>query len=412
MNANHKSDHSDHSNRTINTLNTMAADLANHPLNSYGSGSYLASDVTVLLDMVDKDAVADVPVSQKEALIQSGQRHYSDMITLEQAPSSMHEQLYAQALAQGTQRAANDIANLAATLQQIFYSSVNNEKPLILVSLVRAGLPVGVLLQRALTDTNSRYCLPSKHYGISIIRDRGLDPVALQLILAAHPDSPIVFVDGWTGKGAIYQELARSLEPFSTASHANFNNIFHQGAGVIALLTLADPAGVAWLSASNDDWLIPSGLLNSTVSGLISRSLYTPPQSGLHRSVFYDNLVEVDHSLAFIEHIDCARQHLTALPKTLATFKQPRYATQDIIEMLASRYQIDNRNRIKPTIAEATRAILRRDPERVLLASADHPDTALLRHLCAERQINITVLGAIVLPYQAITLIKQRTINT
>lgn len=380
-------------------------------MQEYGSGSYLASDVTVLLDIVDKDAVADVPVSQKEALIQSGQRHYSDMLTLEHAPTAMHEQLYQQALAQGTTRTATDIANLAYTLHHIFWQTVSTERPLILVSLVRAGLPIGVLLQRALADADSSYALPSVHYGISIIRDRGLDPVALQMILDAHPDSTIIFVDGWTGKGAIYQELSRSLDIFSNPNHPYFANIFHQGENVIPLLTLADPAGVAWLAASEEDWLIPSGLLNSTVSGLISRSLYTEPQSGLHRSVFYDNLVEVDHSLAFVDHIDSTRRALSTSPQYLQTFKQPRYQTADLIDTLAIDYDIDNRNRIKPTIAEATRAILRRDPERILLATADHPDTVLLRHLCSERDINITVLGAKILPYQAITLIKQRSTN-
>ena len=377
----------------------------------YGSGSYLASDVTVLLDIVDKDAVADVPVSQKEALIQSGQRHYSDMLTLENAPTAMHEQLYQQALAQGTTRTATDIVNLAYTLHHIFQQTVSLQRPLILVSLVRAGLPIGVLLQRALADADSSYALPSVHYGISIIRDRGLDTVALQMILDAHPESPIIFVDGWTGKGAIYQELARSLDAFSDPNHPNFANIFHQGENVIPLLTLADPAGVAWLAASEEDWLIPSGLLNSTVSGLISRSLYTEPQSGLHRSVFYDNLVAVDHSLAFVEQIDSTRRSLSTSPQYLQTFEQPRYQTADLIDMLAAEYDISNRNRIKPTIAEATRAILRRDPERILLATADHPDTVLLRHLCSERDINITVLGAKILPYQAITLIKQRATN-
>lgn len=380
-------------------------------LKKYGSGSYLASDVTVLLDIVDKDAVADVPVSQKEALIQSGQRHYSDMLTLENAPTAMHEKLYQQALAQGTTRTATDIVNLAYTLHHIFQQTVSLQCPLILVSLVRAGLPIGVLLQRALADADSSYALPSVHYGISIIRDRGLDPVALQMILAAHPESPIIFVDGWTGKGAIYQELARSLDAFSDPNHPNFANIFHQGENVIPLLTLADPAGVAWLAASEEDWLIPSGLLNSTVSGLISRSLYTEPQSGLHRSVFYDNLVAVDHSLAFVDHIDSTRRALSTSPQYLQTFKQPRYQTADLIDMLAAEYDISNRNRIKPTIAEATRAILRRDPECILLATADHPGTVLLRHLCSERNINITVLGAKILPYQAITLIKQRSTN-
>ena len=380
-------------------------------MQEYGSGSYLASDVTVLLDIVDKNAVADVPVSQKEALIQSGQRHYSDMLTLEDAPTAMHEQLYQQALEQGTTRTATDIVNLAYTLHHIFQQTVSLQCPLILVSLVRAGLPIGVLLQRALADADSSYALPSVHYGISIIRDRGLDPVALQMILDAHPESPIIFVDGWTGKGAIYQELARSLDAFSDPNHPNFANIFHQGENVIPLLTLADPAGVAWLAASEEDWLIPSGLLNSTVSGLISRSLYTEPQSGLHRSVFYDNLVAVDHSLAFVDHIDSTRRALSTSPQYLQTFKQPRYQTADLIDMLAAEYDISNRNRIKPTIAEATRAILRRDPECILLATADHPGTVLLRHLCSERNINITVLGAKILPYQAITLIKQRSTN-
>jgi hypothetical protein len=385
------------------TPNNQTADLSH-----YGSGSYLATDVTVLLDIVDKDAVADVPVSQKEALIQSGQRHYSDMLTLEDSPSAMHEQLYIEALEQGKTRAATDIANLAYTLQQVFQPTVNNECPLILVSLVRAGLPIGVLLQRALADADSSYALPSIHYGVSIIRDRGLDPVALQMILDSHPHSPIVFVDGWTGKGAIYQELARSLEAFADPNHPNFANIFHQGKGVIPLLTLADPAGVAWLAASEEDWLIPSGLLNSTVSGLISRSLYTEPELGLHRSVFYDNLIKADHSLAFIDYIDTTRRTLSTHLQCLPTYKHPRYQTADLIDKLAAEYNISNRNRIKPTIAEATRAILRRDPECILLASDEHPDTVLLRHLCAQRHIAISVLGDKILPYQAITLIKQR----
>ena len=135
--------------------------------------------------------------------------------------------------------------------------------------------------------------------------------------------------------------------------------------------------------------------------------MYTSPQSGLHRSVFYDNLVQVDHSLAFIDHIDTARRALSTPLQYLQTFKQPRYQTATLIDTLAAEYDISNRNRIKPTIAEATRAILRRDPERILLATANHPDTVLLRHLCSERDIKIDVVGNKILPYQAITLIQK-----
>lgn len=109
---------------------------------------------------------------------------------------------------------------------------------------------------------------------------------------------------------------------------------------------------MAWLAASSEDWLIPSGLLNSTVSGLISRSLYTEPQSGLHRSVFYEELRAADHSLAFIEQIDRARQTLQRPMQCLPMHQQPSYRTAGLIDSIAADYHITNRNRIKPTIAE------------------------------------------------------------
>ena len=370
------------------------------------SGSYLPSEVTLLLDIVRADSVSDISPTQKEALIQSGQRHYSDMLTLEKPPSATHEALYNQALAAGKQRMANDVTSLAFSLHQLFHACVSASQPLILVSLVRAGLPIGVLLQKALSDASASYALASQHYGVSIIRDRGLDPVALQYILQQHPHSPIVFVDGWTGKGAIYGELQRSLAQITDKQQQA--QLFHQGDGVIPLVTLADPAGVAWLSASEDDWLMPASLLNSTVSGLISRTLYREPSDGLHQAVYYDKLQPWDRSGEFIQTIDALRQQ-TPLPTPLTGKLLPTFTTQSVIEDLAARFAISNRNRIKPTIAEATRAILRRDPECVLVNEmADGQDTALLRHLCEEKNIQV-IADASIAPYQAVTIIKNRS---
>ena len=372
------------------------------------SGSYLPSEVTLLLDIVSADSVNDISPTQKEALIQSGQRHYSDMLTLEKPPSATHEALYNQALMAGKQRMANDVTNLAFSLHQLFHACVSSSQPLILVSLVRAGLPIGVLLQKALSDASASYALASQHYGVSIIRDRGLDPVALQYILQQHPHSPIVFVDGWTGKGAIYGELQRSLAQITDKRQQG--QLFHQGEGVIPLVTLADPAGVAWLSASNDDWLMPASLLNSTVSGLISRTLYREPSDGLHQAVYYDQLKPWDRSGEFIQTIDALRQQMPS-PTPLTGKLLPTFATQSVIDDLAARFAISNRNRIKPTIAEATRAILRRDPECVLVNEmADGQDTALLRHLCEEKNIQL-IEDASIAPYQAVTIIKNRSQN-
>ncbi|BFL69507.1 cysteine protease StiP family protein [Moraxella osloensis] len=370
------------------------------------SGSYLPTEVTLLLDIVSADSVNDISPTQKEALIQSGQSHYSDMLTLEKPPSATHEALYNQALMAGKQRMANDVTSLAFSLHQLFHAFVSASQPLILVSLVRAGLPIGVLLQKALSDASASYALASQHYGVSIIRDRGLDPVALQYILQQHPHSPIVFVDGWTGKGAIYGELQRSLAQITDKRQQA--QLFHQGEGVIPLVTLADPAGVAWLSASDDDWLMPASLLNSTVSGLISRTLYREPSDGLHQAVYYYKLQPWDRSGEFIQTIDALRQQ-TPLPTPLTGKLLPTFATQSVIDDLAARFAISNRNRIKPTIAEATRAILRRDPECVLVNEmADGQDTALLRHLCEEKNIQV-IADASIAPYQAVTIIKNRS---
>lgn len=370
------------------------------------SGSYLPTDVHFLLKILDKDDIINTDVQQKEQLIQTGQRHYSEMLTLENAPSPTHESLFLQALDSYQNRMANDIYALAKTLQQRFLTSVSADKPLTLISLVRAGLPVGVLLQRVFADKNLDCQLPSQHFGMSIIRERGLDKVALQWILDNFPSSPIVFVDGWTGKGAIYQELKDSLSIFKK-NHPNFANFFHTG-GHIPLVTLADPAGVAWLSSSDDDWLMPASLLNSTVSGLISRTLFSKNDNAFHGCIFYDNLIDVDRSLFFVDKI------LQAIPMQIPFYQplefrnMPTFRAKNLIENLAKQRNIDNFNRIKPTIAEATRAVLRREPECVLLQTADSPDTALLRHLCEQKNIAICVVGDTIAPYQAITIIKQR----
>ncbi len=59
----------------------------------------------------------------------------------------------------------------------------------------------------------------SYHYGISIIRDRGIDAAALDYIESRHGTKGIVFVDGWTGKGAITGELSRTLKDRPATRH-------------------------------------------------------------------------------------------------------------------------------------------------------------------------------------------------
>lgn len=365
------------------------------------SGSYPAGDITFLLQQVQVD---NTPPEEKERLIQSGQKHYSQMISEEKAPSAQHMELYEQALTQGGLRMATEVQMLAQRLVDEF------AEPIILVSFVRAGVPLGVLLKHAIEDLGVR----CQHYGISIVRDRGIDHAALETIIARHSYESLVFVDGWTGKGAISQELQRSL-----GDDPRFQSCER---GSLPLVTLADIGGHSWLAASGEDWLIPSGVLGSTVSGLISRSvcLQEPPQAGeinadnlheWHGCMLYQHLQDDDLSARFIQQINQLRRDLTQVAVASWSSEQrlqQRAQASKVISQLAAEYQVKNLNRIKPGIAEATRAILRRVPEVVLLRDEHDPDTVLLRYLTQKTGTPVKVVGDAIAPYRAVTLIQNK----
>ncbi len=147
---------------------------------------------------------------------------------------------------------------------------------LMLASLARAGTPVGILLRR----WASRQGLHWPHVAVSIVRGKGIDEVALRWAAAHHDPASVVFVDGWTGKGAIVRELSAAL----TALDAGFSD---------DLAVLADPGRCVRTFGTREDYLVPSACLNSTVSGLVSRTvlndrLIAPGQ--FHGAKFYADL--------------------------------------------------------------------------------------------------------------------------
>ncbi|CDH32269.1 cysteine protease StiP family protein [Xenorhabdus bovienii] len=350
------------------------------------SGSYAPDDVQFLLKPVQ---IEMTPVDIKEQLIQSGVRHYSEMLSQEPEPTLYHLDLFDRALGQGAIRLATEVVMLANALISRF-----GDTPIVLVSLVRAGVPLGVMLHQTLRKMGKQ----SYHYGISIIRDRGIDSTALSYIEQQHGTDGLVFVDGWTGKGAITAELSRSL-----AGRSGYS-------GIPRLVVLADPCGCSWLAASDDDWLIPFGIMGAPVSGLISRSIWR--EEGMHGCVQCDHLSEFECSRLLVDTVaDCRdRLDLGAVP---VVDWQPQEKisllelSKTVISTLAETYRIDSINRIKPGIAEATRAVLRRVPEHVLVRSQDDPDVALLVHLARQKNVVITEVGDLIGQYRAVTIIKK-----
>lgn len=361
----------------------MALSMA---IQTVGSGSYDPADVHFLLRPLQ---IETTDVEEKERLIQSGQRHYSEMISVEEAPTEAHMALYTRALMQNSARMAKDVQSLALALSNLYAGP-----SIALVSFVRAGLPLGVLLRRALVDLGR----DARHYGISIIRDRGIDKEALELIIAEHGAENIVFVDGWTGKGAISDEIRRSLE-----GDARFP-------GDPRLVVLADPCGKAWLAASAEDWIIPSGILGATVSGLVSRSIW-PVDGGMHGCVVYDHLHEHDVTCEFIDTIERQRVVLpaqsAAKPWTNLQARELQADALSVVHNIADRFGITNLNRVKPGIAEATRAVLRRVPERVMVRNYSDPDVQLLMHLTERAGVEVEEAGKVLGPYRAVTVIQK-----
>lgn len=362
-------------------------------MNTVFSGSYTPDDVQFLLKPID---VPDTPVAEKERRIQVEKRHYSEMLSHENLPSVDYMTIFHQAMQQNQQQMAVDCIRLA---EQI---AANRSADIVLVSLARAGTPVGVILKHTLTEHCQRQVW---HYSISIIRDRGIDENALQYILSRHTDTSLVFIDGWTGKGVIARELHKSIKDF---------NQRHQLAIDSGLYVLVDLAGVAATAASSDDYLIPSAILNATISGLISRSILNSDYIGsedFHGCVFYEEFQGADLSQWFISEM-CA--HIRTLwDDTVTCSAQPidpnalQQHSQRFLQDIRRDHGVMDENRVKPGVGEATRVLLRRVPDLLLLRDEHDLAIAHLKVLAQEKHVPIVYDAN--LPYRAVSLIKEVT---
>ncbi len=353
------------------------------------TGSYRAEDTVFLLKPI---AMAMVDVASKERLIQSGRRHYSELLAPEQVPDSSYLELFEALTARYARRLAGEVLALACYLRD------TRPGPLTIVSLARAGTPIGALLVRALRwleQPNAR------HYSISIIRDRGIDENALKFILREQERNVagLVFVDGWTAKGVIADELSRALAAWNA----------HQPEQVPeALHVVSDIGGVAEVAATADDYAIPSGILNATVSGLTSRSILNAAiePTDFHGCVYYAEFTADDRSTWFLDQVSRHFPSVTSLPiqHGAEQRQERRQAMVAFLKQVHARYRIGDRNFIKPGGAEATRVLLRRLPDLLLLRDPDQPDVAHLRLLAAQKGVTVVVDPHI--PIQATALIR------
>ena len=248
--------------------------------------SYKGDCIFLLKDLTDK--IKEITIEEKEELIRSGVS-YSEMISKESIPSKDIKNIFLNIL----NRDKKLIAYYVAKISEIIYRQKGNK--LVIVSLARAGTPYGILIRKYL---KLKYKVDIPHYSISIIRDKGIDSNALKYILSEHREANIQFVDGWTGKGSITKELNKSIDDFNNKNKTNIDS---------SLAVISDPAKLCKVCGTREDFGIATCCLNSTVSGLISRTIHNEKYIGKNdfhgaKTLYY--LKEQDCSQYFIDEIN------------------------------------------------------------------------------------------------------------
>ena len=326
--------------------------------------SYAKEDVIFLLKDIT-GLVKPQSTEEREKLIQSG-KHYCEMLPIEYVPSQQYLEVYQEALKNYAKPVAAAIGTLADKIVK------TRGKHPVLVSLARAGSPIGILLKRYL---QWKYEIDVPHYSISIIRGRGIDKNAMECLLERYEANSLLFVDGWIGKGTIQNTLKEALRDFPEVNPE--------------LAVVADPAGVTELCGTHEDLLIPSSCLNSTVSGLVSRTFLRDDviyRFDFHGAVYYEELKDSDLSYEFIHAIESEfQQNSQTENKSLSC-----YGIDEVRE-LAEKFQVKDMNLIKPGIGETTRVLLRRVPWKVLVSkeSAADPCLASIKQLAKEKGVPV-----------------------
>ncbi len=342
--------------------------------------TYQPEDVTILLKDIT-GLVKPLGTAEREAAIQSGV-HYSEMLPLEYRPSQAYMSIYEQALQMYSQITADAVAVVA---ERIWHDKNGD---LALISLARAGTSIGVLIKRYL---QSKYCKDIKHYTISIIRGKGIDKNAMNHILEIHSPGSIQFVDGWTGKGAIQNELKNAMKDFTGVSPG--------------VAVLSDPACIAEKCGTHDDFLIASSCLNSVVSGLMSRTFFRTDiigENDFHGAAFYKDLIAEDRTYEFIDAIEkCFRFDLD-----WQVDQQSGKTGMEEVLKICQEFDIQDINFVKPSIGEATRVLLRRLPWKVLVHSLnDNEHLGHLYQLAKEKGVEVVEYPLV--NYRACGLIKK-----
>lgn len=296
--------------------------------------SYNNNDVVMLIKDIT-GMVTPVSVEEKDRRVAEGEFERSIMIE-EYPVSKEYYDIVWDSIEDYIEQTAKAVGHVA---EQIYADKGND---LVLVSIIRAGIPIGILIKRYL---KWKYNIEIPHYAISLVK--GLDDNAMKYILKNHKAEGIQFIDGWTGKGTVTRELVDSAKNY---------------AGVDAsLAVLSDSIGVAKYAGIREDICIPAAPLNACATGLVSITVFNNDlvsETDFHGAMYLEHLEDIDKSVEYVDmvekyFVDCENNYTE-----MEYFNEAQKVVDDLEISL---------KKINPGINEAARAILRRNLDKLLV---------------------------------------------
>ncbi len=315
--------------------------------------SYVNKEEVILLLNDVSDVAIPVSLEERERRVKAGERTRSIIIE-EYAISDEYRNIVLDNMEEYLQNMANSVCSLAEQLYAV------KGKDLVLVDIVRAGIPIGILVRRYLKN---KYDVVVPHYGISLVR--GLDKKAMEYIMSKHGKKGIQFIDGWTGRGTVTRDILKSVE-------SDFEGV--DG----SLAVLSDSINVAKYAGTREDIYIPHAPLNAAATGLVSITVKNDEyenETGFNSAMYLDNLESVDISDSYLDRVE----KLFIYDGSYETLQNTGVTDSElgrISEVVNRQIRLMN-----PGINEAARAVLRRELEKLLVSSLDDRDVRVLIEL-------------------------------
>lgn len=323
--------------------------------------SYKDNEEVVLLLKDMTGLVEPVSMEERERRVKNGEYVRSIIIKEYENPVE-YTNIVMEALPEYLQNVADMVGSLA---EQLY--AVKGDK-LVLVDIVRAGIPIGILVRRYI---DKYYGVKVPHYGVSLVK--GLDKQAMQYVIDKHGKEGIQFIDGWTGRGTVTNEIK--------------NDVMKNLPGVDpSLAVLSDPINITKYAGSREDLYIPHSPLNAAVTGLVSITVLNPEYKGendFHAAMYLEDLEKDDISQWYVDEVSKLFRKMEAKPLGINDNQD-----EGLLDKLCEKYNRERRL-TNPGINEAARAILRRPLEKLIVNDLQDNDVKTILKLAEYKGVKV-----------------------